>query len=446
MNGSGQQLFGRHRSKINAFQAPSDETLAYAETMNGKVLGPGELAYSEWDALGLERPDLPRMRRFRLERVREQLRKFDYAGAVLYDPLNVRYATDSTNMQVWTTHNSVRYCFVATEGPLILFDFHNCEHLSAHLELIDEVRSAKAWYYFGAGNRYAEIAGHWAAEIADLVKTYGGGNTRLAIDRCNQEGLEALHALGISTYNGEEVMELARVIKGEDDLRAMRCSIAACEKAMDIMKTKMEPGVTEQRLWSYLHAENISRGGEWIETRLMASGPRTNPWFHECSSRPIENGDIVAFDTDLIGPYGSCTDISRTWLCGDKAPTDEQRTIFQMAYEQIQYNIGILKPGMSFREISEKGMSLPADYLPNRYSVMYHGVGLCDEYPSIYYPEDLEATGYDGILEENMVVCAESYVGRVGGHEGVKLEEQLLITKDGAVPISTYPYEEIFLK
>jgi len=78
----------------------------------------------------------------------------------------------------------------------------------------------------------------------------------------------------------------------------MRCAIVACDRSIDIMKAHMVPGVSEQRLWSYLHADNISRGGEWIETRIMASGPRTNPWFQECSSRKIEAGDIVAFDTD----------------------------------------------------------------------------------------------------------------------------------------------------
>ncbi|MCB0198043.1 MAG: aminopeptidase P family protein [Anaerolineae bacterium] len=438
--------FGRHRTKISPLQTPSEETIAYAKSLDGQVLGPGELAYSEWAALGLELPDLPTMRHYRLERVRKQLRRLDYGGILLYDPLNIRYATDSSNMQIWTMHNAVRYCYIATDGPIVLFDFHNCEHLSVHLELIDEIRPAVAWYYFGAGDRVVEIAERWAAELADLVRAYGGGNTRLAIDHCNEEGIAALHRQGVQTFNGEEVMELARVIKCQDEIKAMRCAIATCERSMEIMQAKMEPGVTEQRLWSYLHAENIARGGEWIETRLLASGPRTNPWFHECSSRVIEAGDIVAFDTDLIGPYGMCADISRTWLCGDQPPTAEQRGLYRMAYEQIQTNQAMLKPGISFRELTEQAQSLPSDYLPNHYSVLYHGVGLCDEYPSIYYPDAWADYGYDGILEENMVLCVESYVGRVGGHEGVKLEEQVLITADGPVLLSAYPFEADFLR
>ena len=103
--------------------------------------------------------------------------------------------------------NAVRYSFVATEGPVVLFDFHHCEHISNHLDLVNEVRSGKSWSYYGAGYRYTEIANNWAAEIADLVKQYGGGNSRLAIDRCNEEGIAALHQREVQTFNGEEVME-----------------------------------------------------------------------------------------------------------------------------------------------------------------------------------------------------------------------------------------------
>lgn len=104
-------------------------------------LGPGALTTAEWQALGLQLPDLGAMRAYRLARIREQLRIQDCGAALLTDPLNVRYATDSTNMQLWCTHNPVRYAFVATEGPVILFDFHNSAHLSDHLELIEGVHA-----------------------------------------------------------------------------------------------------------------------------------------------------------------------------------------------------------------------------------------------------------------------------------------------------------------
>jgi len=237
-------------------------------------------------------------------------------------------------------------------------------------------------------------------------------------------------------------MEEARKIKSVDEITCMRRAVVACEAAMHDMEVRLRPGMSENDLWAILHAENIRRGGEWIETRLLSSGPRTNPWFQESSARVIEDGELVAFDTDLIGSYGFCCDISRTWLAGDGRPTNEQRSIYQMAAEQIEYNRQLLAPGVSFRDLSHGGKSLPNEYLANRYSVFYHGVGLCDEYPAIRYPSDWENVGYEGMLEPGMVVCVESYVGRHGGHEGVKLEDQILITETGYEQLSAYPMDE----
>ncbi|MEM9635207.1 MAG: Xaa-Pro peptidase family protein [Pseudomonadota bacterium] len=445
--------FGRHRRKIMPAvlpthpgdQADYEALTAYATekatALNRHVLGYGSLAEGEWAALGLDAPDLDAIRSYRLQRIRQQLEQQDLSAAILCDPLNVRYATDATNMQVWCTHNAVRYTFVALEGPVIAFDFHNCEHLSAHNILVDEMRHGVPWFYFEAGPRSAELAQKWADELADLVRTHGGGNNRIALDKARREGVAALEGHGLEIHDGEEIMELARAIKCPEEVKAMRRSVAACEAAMHEMENALKPGMTEWDLWSLLHKGNISRGGEWIETHLLASGPRTNPWFQEASSRVIKAGDLVAFDTDLVGPYGMCCDISRTWLCGDSQPTNEQRSLYQMAVDQIEANIAILAPGRTFRELSHDSVSLPKDYLANRYSVLFHGVGLCDEYPAVPYPEDWDGGGYDGILEPGMVVCVESYVGRHGGHEGVKLEEQLLITETGYERLSSYPFD-----
>ena len=91
------------------------------------------------------------MRKYRLERIRAELKRRDYAGALLYDPVNIRYATDSTNMQLWVAHNPTRHCFVATEGPVVLFDYFSCEHLSDHSGMVDEVRPAVSWIYLYGG-------------------------------------------------------------------------------------------------------------------------------------------------------------------------------------------------------------------------------------------------------------------------------------------------------
>jgi Xaa-Pro dipeptidase len=101
-----------------------------------------------------------------------------------------------------------------------------------------------------------------------------------------------------------------------------------------------------------------------------------------------------------------------------------------------------VRPGVGLREFSAKAFSLPERFLANRYSAIAHGVGVCDEYPAVYYPEDVAVTGYDGVLEAGMTICIESYIGEAGGAEGVKLEEQALITPTGAEVLSRYPLED----
>lgn len=448
-------LFGRHRRKITPYEIPehpgpnatSEEleswSRAKAANHNQHVIGYGKLAETEWGNAGLGAdPDMLAMREYRVSRIREQLRARDLAGIYLYDPLNVRYATDTTNMQIWTMHNPVRACFIATDGPVILYDFHNCEHLSDHSEVVDEVHSGVAWFYFEAGNRTDEFAEKWAKVTADLVHQHGGGNKRLAFDQIDSHGIPYLNKEGVDVIYGEDLMEEARKIKSVDELICMRRAIVSCEASMQVMENGLTPGMTENDLWAILHAENIRRGGEWIETRLLASGPRTNPWFQESSARVIEAGDLVSFDTDLIGTYGFCCDISRTWLAGDGEPSKEQRDLYCMALEQINFNRELLGPGVSFYDLTHKAKNLSSEYLPNRYGVLYHGVGLCDEYPSIRYPIDWEHHGYTGVLEPGMVLCVESYIGKNGGHEGVKLEDQILITETGYEQLSQYPLDE----
>lgn len=416
----------------------------HPEHLNMHQIGPGDLATSEWQQAGLTLPNLDRMHQYRLDRICALLKQQGLAGILLYDPINIRYATGTTNMQVWLLHNAGRYTYVSAEGQIVLWEFDHCDFLADHSKVITEVRPCISWFYFCAGNRIDEQVKKWAHEINEVILQYGKGNKKIAIDKCNDEGIKELEHFGLSIVNGEEIMELARAIKGEDEINAMRCAVHATDKAIKVMHEHLEPGISEQRLWSYLHAENIARGGEWIETRLLSSGPRCNPWYQECSGRIIQNGDLVGFDTDMIGAYGICVDTSRTWLCGDKAPTDEQKRIYQMAYDQIQFNTELLQAGITYKELTHKALQYdPNEY--NHYSFLYHGVGLCDEAPGIYFKEAWDSYGYDGVLEPGMVMCVESYVGHKAGGPGVKLENQILITENGPEVLTLYPFESRLL-
>ena len=413
---------------------------AAGQELHHATLGPGPALEGEWLAAGLALPDLTAMREYRIGRVRSQLLAMGYDGAILRDPMNIRYATDSTNMQVWVMHNPARYVWVGADDSVILWEFAGCEFLSGHNPVVQEVRPAVSSFYFLAGPRYQEKAREWTAEILDVLSIHAGPHPRIAVDTARPLEVQLLLEAGVRLEDGTELMELARSIKGWEEICAMRCAIAACETTMGEMRATMKPGMTERELWSFLHAGNIRRGGEWIETQILSSGPRTNPWMQEASSRVVNEGELLGYDTDLVGSYGMMCDISRTWLVGDKRPTTAQLLVYELAREQIERNHQLLMPGRTFREVCEATWMPPVeDY--RHYSVGAHGVGQCDEYPEIVLPHQWEAVGYDGVLQAGMVLTTEAYVGARSGGEGVKLEEQYLITEAGPEKLSSYPLD-----
>jgi len=225
--------------------------------------------------------DLDRLRSRRLERVRAELQTRDLAACVLVDPVNIRYATGARNMQVFHARNPARYLFIATEGPVVLFEFPGCHHLARGLATIDEIRPATTVSFAAAGPTLDLKARRWAAEIADLVRAHGGGNRRLALERVNHAAAAALAAHGLELSDAQDPVERARAIKLPEEIACIRASLDAAEQAVSGMLDGLRPGISENQLWARLHKGVIERDGDYVETRLLSSGPRTNPWFQE---------------------------------------------------------------------------------------------------------------------------------------------------------------------
>ena len=381
----------------------------------------------------------------RIQRLRTQIQNIDCGAGLYYDPINIRYATGVSNMQVYSLHNPCRYVFVPAEGPVILFDFHGCEHLSANSVAVDEVRDAKSWYHFNSGPKNYLHAEQWFAEIDDLMRRYSPDNRRIAIDRIDPIGSHLLEAAGYEIVEGQEVAHLARIIKSDEEVLAIRDAVAVCQYGIRQMQLASQAGKTEQAIWSILHQCNIEFGGEWIETRLLSSGPRTHPWYQECSSRAIQAGEMISLDSDLVGPHGYSADISRSWLCDGEKPTDNQKQLYQLAHEQVQRNSELFKAGVSYREITDRAWQLPEQFQAHQLPAVAHGIGLCNEYPLIMNPKWFEQSGHDGECQAGMVYCIESYVGGAISNEGVKLEQQILVTEDGYELLSDMEFDSDLL-
>ena len=390
--------------------------------------------------------DLEAVRRYRLGRFRTEMAKRDIAACVLFDPVNIRYASGARNMQIFNARNPARYLLVTQDqSAVILYEFAGCMHLADDLELVTEVRPAITASFVAAGDDIKRRELEWASEVAStLIELVGKGAT-VGIERINVGAVQSLSGYGFLLVDAQQPIERARAIKSSQEVACVRASLHATEIAVTRLRHNLRPGLTENALWSILHQAVIAQNGDYVETRLLSSGQRTNPWFQESGTRVIGENELVALDTDVVGCYGYYADFSRTFHSGPDEPSAEQRRLYAAAYEQIHHNMQLLNHGLTFREYAERAWKIPEEYFANRYYVSAHGVGMTGEYPYLYHGADFVTAGYDGHIEVGMTLCVESYIGEVGGCEGVKLEQQVLVTPSGPELLSNFPFEASLL-
>jgi Xaa-Pro dipeptidase len=390
--------------------------------------------------------ELEAIRQYRLQRVRREMARLDLSACILCDPVSIRYATDTRNMQIFTARNAPSRYLLLTESHSVLYEFPGCMHLAAGHRTITDIRPARTASFVAAGDQVGDQERRWAREMAAAIREFAGHVKRIGMERMNAGATLALANEGFQIVDAQQAVERARSIKSPGEVQCIRSALQATERALAHMINALRPGMTENELWSLLHQGVIALGGDYCETRLLSSGTRTNPWFQETGSKPIAANEIIAIDTDVVGCYGYYCDFSRTFHSGPDKPTSAQRTLYQVAYEQVQHNVNILRPGLTFREYSERAWSIPEKYVANRYYVSAHGCGMTGEYPYLYHRMDYSAAGYDGVIEAGMTICVESYIGEELGCEGVKLEEQCLITPTGVDILSRYPFERSLLE
>jgi Xaa-Pro aminopeptidase len=381
----------------------------------------------------------------RLARLRAEMARADLAAVLLNDAVNMRYACGARNMQVFASRNPAARYLVVTADRAILFEAAGCEHLARGLPTLDEVRPAANASFVANGPRQAEAEKRWTAEMADLLSGLVGRGARIGVERLGARATLGLGAAGFALADAQGAVECARAIKSDDEIACIRAALRATEQGVAALRAAIRPGLSESELWAVLHHAVIARGGEYFETRLLNSGPRSNPWFQETAARLISPNDLIALDTDVVGCFGYYADFSRTFHAGPDAPSAAQRDLYRRAREQVAHNLSILRPGMSFRDYAAAAWPIPEPFFANRYYVSAHGVGMSGEYPYLYHAADFPDAGYDGEIAPGMTLCVESFIGREGGGEGVKLEQQALITEDGVEVLSRFPFEEALL-
>jgi Xaa-Pro dipeptidase len=372
----------------------------------------------------------------RLARAQESMRRHGLAAAVVFDPANVRYVTCDGSYLVATLHCSYRWALVFAEHDPILWEPAESTGL-ARARFDGEVRPTTSFTFFGSGEHSAEHARRAMAEVHAELRRRGLDGEPLGIDRAESVVFFALAGLGVRLVDAVGVLELARAVKTDLELDIHRENARLVDEAVHRFLEHLVPGRTELELWARLVAETFATGALHAESRLLSSGPRTNPWMQEASARVVSDGEPVAFDTDLVGPYGYLTDISRTYLCGDAEPAPELRDAYQAAHGFVSDAIPEFRAGRSFAELGELlGPRLPAEFRAQRYPFLAHGCGAADEYPAVVVDGH-----HGGELQPGMVISVEAYMGRVGGSAGAKYEEQIVITDGPPELLSHAPAE-----
>jgi len=368
----------------------------------------------------------------------------DTPAVLIVDPINILYATGASNMTVWSSRTQARYLLLFAEGPVVLYDFFGCEHLAQDLPTIDQIRPARGLCFTSSNDQTEKNAKKVAAEIHSLMKQHVGTERRLAVDRFSFAFTDALRAEGLLLSDADPVFYHARKNKLVVEIAYMREAMRRVETAVESFYNAVTPGKTESEVWAEFYKGLISGEGQYIATRLMQSGSNTFPYFQECGNRVLEHGDLVCLDTDALGFHGYAVDFSRSYLCGDLRPSPQQQVLYSRAREQLEHNMALIKPGKTYEEIASDAWNIPDEHQDSRYYCIGHGLGMSGERPNIPYKIKDEPYPLEGVIEPGMVICIESYIGSSEADQGVKLEQQLLVTEDSTECMSQAGFDHRF--
>jgi Xaa-Pro aminopeptidase len=287
----------------------------------------------------------------------------------------------------------------------------------------------------------------WAGEVRAVLAELGLEGEPLGVDRLDTPGFLALQEKGIRVVDSGPPTVDAREVKTPEEIELFRVNGRIGDEMLAEFEAAIRPGIREYELLAVLGDALLRRHGEFLFTRLVSAGQNTNPWMSEAHDYVVQEGDLVGVDTDSNGYEGYVIDVSRTFLCGDRA-TPEQQEAYRVAHDCVTGMVELVKPGMTFEEFAHAAPELPEKYKAQRYPAMVHQAGLEDEGPGIPYPDDDRGPRRimpEREIKENMVLCFECYTGEVGGSCGVKLEDQVIVTADGCELVCRYPFDSKLL-
>ncbi len=393
-----------------------------------------------------DRVDFPRLREYRLARVREQLEAHDLGALLLFETTNIRYTT-STTIGYWAFNKGERWALVTREARPKIWDFGSAAkaHRLQLPTLFDTENSIGGNTGLqGAIGPEAGLHHRAVKEIAATLREHGLEGERLGVDMAETGVFLALQAEGLDIVDGQQAMMMAREIKSADEIMLLTQASAMVDGVYQDIFEALKPGVRESDIVALAHARLFEMGSEFVEAINSIAGERCSPHPHVFSDRMIRPGDTAYFD--IIHAYnGYRTCYYRTFVVG--RATQAQRDAFKQSREWMDAAIELIRPGVTTDMVAkvwpraeEFGFVDEMDAFGLQFG---HGVGAgLHERPIISRLNSLD----DPIeIKEGMYFALETYAPAADGRSAARIEEMMVVTADGPEITTLFPCEELMV-
>ena len=405
-----------------------------------------DMGYGTMGTDRLQGIDYPRMREYRLNRTKEMMKKHGIGTMVTWDGWDIRYIAG-----VYATIPCRWY-----EGSFVVLPVNGDPYTYAQTsfsayKMREELPWLKDKIWSPPGSTKMNYTHEGIKNIMDvieqIVRDHGLQDQPVALDGCTSEFLlgEDLKKRGLTAVDGKQCMFDARMIKNEDEIECCRMACTIADAAFDAIKQAIRPGVKENELMALGMERLYALGCDETQEFVVATGPRTNPLHIDFTDRMVRPGDLVVVDINGASFQGYKSCYYRTFVCG-KA-NDHQKDLHKRCRDMMYAGMSYIKAGAlcsdSYKGFPDSpsywGYDTWAEVSPY---MLIHGLGISlHERPWLYKSSDLDSLELR--YEEGMVLAVENWVGERGGTDGVRLEENLVVTKDGYDLLTKYPVDEL---
>ena len=389
-----------------------------------------------------QRTNFDRLRTERLARAKTHLKRSDLGALLCFDMNNIRYIT-ATHIGTWAIDKLIRFCLLPQDDDPILWDFGSAaRHHKLYSPWLGEDRSrAGISTLRGAVEGRAESV---AEKIRVELEERGLINEPLGVDVIELPVLRALEAVGIQVVDGQALMQDVRMIKTEDEITLLNTACAMVDAAYDELYRAMRPGFRENDCVALVNKVLFELGSEHVEGVNAISGERCSPHPHVFTDRMLRPGDPAYFD--ILHAYnGYRTCYYRTFAVGSasRALIDS----YARCRDVLDRAIAMIRPGVTTAEVVEIFPRAEEFGFPDEeaaFALQYgHGVGLSIWEKPIF--SRLVSFDYPETIQEGMVFALETFWPSRDGWSAARIEEQLVVTKNGCEVITRFPAEELLV-